>query len=209
MNETRWALCVLALLADLGMLGWGFQRQQAAEAALQRYSTTHAQVTASKVLRQEGVEIDGDKMPDTCLPVVEYQYTVDDRLLKSDRITALPYGYGSCRQAEKIVASAPVGAVIRAYYDRNRPGKVFIIRGVEPQTIGIYGAGIIGLGVLLLRLLWALACRLREFPATFWNLAVFCYAMSTLISLYRAGAWEAAAQLAVAAVNTAACYIPD
>ena len=86
---------------------------------------------------------------------VGYEYAVDGRTYRGDRVGFDGPGYRQREQAARVVARYPAGAPVTVYYDPERPQRAMLEVGASWERTGtalLVGLGTVGGGSLFLRL---------------------------------------------------------
>lgn len=117
-----------------GLLVWKFVQQQSAQ---RDYIPTDAIVTNSFVKRTEssGGRRGGDSTDYS--PVIEYEYTVNDKTYSSERYSFMVWGRGTPDYARSLVNKFPIDSAITIYHDPNDPSKAVIDQSFSEFPTGV------------------------------------------------------------------------
>ncbi|HPA71978.1 MAG TPA: DUF3592 domain-containing protein [Spirochaetota bacterium] len=146
----------LCIVIGIGLLGLGLYFQKKAE-AIDRWPSTIGKVTASKVVQrtsQKSLRRNDESSQATLSyhPVVEYEYTVDDKKYSSDRLSLSVDQKSSPQRLEPILKKYAPGTAVTVFYNPDNPADAVLEKANWLHWI-FYVFGTIWLAVWTLALL--------------------------------------------------------
>jgi hypothetical protein len=145
---TRALVAIGLLIMAVGIVGAGYGVWTIRE---QHHVITSARPVMARVVDHQTEELKGGGFV-AKVPLVTYQYTVDQQPYTSQKVTPAEFMLPDT-WAESVFKQFPVGARVQARYDPNDPGKAFLIGkySVKPYlpllislVIAALGVGIVG-----------------------------------------------------------------